>query len=99
MSTLTKTYILFGMLLASITKFPYFSWQNFLSILILVILLVYYQLGIDEQREQKKMKKKIDLLRELGEFEEANKLEEMLPIKKSFIQKLKDKMEDNKNGN
>jgi len=94
MSTLTKTYILFGMLLASITKFSYFSWQNFLSVLILVILLVYYQLGIDEQREQKKMKEKIDLLKGNGEFEEARKLEQMLPIKKSFIEKMKDKMEN-----
>ncbi len=59
MSILTKTYLLFGALLAGISKFPPLSWENFLAILTLVILLAYYRLGVDEQRRQKEIKDKM----------------------------------------
>lgn len=93
MSILTKTYFLLGGLLATISKFPMFSWQNFLAMVCLVILLTMYSVGIEEYYEQVQMKEYIKMLRKTGYDKEADKLEKLLPIKKSFIEKLKD-MED-----
>jgi len=95
MSTLTKTYILLGMLMASITKFPPISWQNGLAVISMVILLACYQIGVDEYYNQRAIKGYIKVLRDMGHDKEADKLEKLSKTKKSFIEKMKDKEDDN----
>lgn len=94
MSTLTKTYILLGMLMASITKFPSISWQNLLAVISMVILLVCYQIGVEEFYNQRAIKGCIKVLRDMGHNKEADRLEKLLTTKKSFIEKMKDEKED-----
>jgi len=50
MSTLIKVYMLFGALIAMITKFPPFSWENFLTIICIVILLAIFKVSCTNEK-------------------------------------------------
>lgn len=95
MTDIFKCYLFLGILLALITKFPLYSFQNFGIIMCFAIIMAIFKRSIEEDQMRKSLKETVKLLRLKGFDEDADKVEKLISEKKkSFIEKIKDDMED-----
>lgn len=94
MSNTFKSYILMGILLGAITKFPFGNWESILSIFAVGFIMAYFRASILDKSKEDSIREYIKSLREMGFHKEADKVEKLFPQKKSFIEQIKEDMEN-----
>ena len=79
MNDIFKCYLFVGALIAMVSKFPLYSWQNFLIMICFSLIMAVFRRSVETKQSHESLKYYIKTLRDMGYYKDADKIEALLP--------------------